>query len=270
VSFNHFTSLQLRVMSAGILAPIAVGTLYLGGLYFLVFLGLASLAMCFEWCKNSLSGRLPIFMVLMAVTVLTALYFSFYSQLYQSVIVIICGALLAMLIGSFLSQSKDLVWLLLGPLCIGLPIISVEYIRNIPGDGFELAISLFFVIWATDIGAYFSGKTIGGPKILPSISPNKTWAGLIGGMVAAAVTAFCMANFLTIVEVSPFSALMVGAISAILAQIGDFAESAWKRNFGIKDASNLIPGHGGVLDRLDGILFVAPGFLFLLIFATGY
>ena len=269
MSDSRFSSLQLRVMSACVLAPVAVGALYLGGLYFLIFSGLASIAMCFEWCTASLSDRRSMFMSIMATVVLIALYFSYYSQLYQSVMVVICGAFLIMIMGSLLNQGKDLFWLFLGPLCIGLPVISFEYIRNIPADGFEFAISLFFVIWATDIGAYFSGKTFGGPKIAPAISPNKTWAGLIGGMVAAAITAFCMVNFLIIVDVTPFAIILLGAASAVLAQAGDFAESAWKRKFGIKDASNLIPGHGGVLDRLDGVLFVAPGLLILLLLATG-
>jgi phosphatidate cytidylyltransferase len=142
-------------------------------------------------------------------------------------------------------------------------------IRNIPGDGFALAITLFFVIWATDIGAYFAGKTIGGPKIAPSISPNKTWAGLIGGMIAAMITAYGMVYFLINADIAPFGILILGGVSAILAQAGDFSESAWKRKFGIKDASNLIPGHGGVLDRLDGILFVAPGLVVLLLLTSG-
>ncbi|MEH6548065.1 MAG: phosphatidate cytidylyltransferase [Sneathiella sp.] len=266
---SRFSSLQLRVMSACVLAPIAVAALYFGDLYFAAFLGLASVAMCYEWCTASLSSRRMLFAVVTTVTVLIALFVSYYFSLFQSIMVLICGAIVMALAGSLLKQGKDFQWLFLGPICIGLPVVSLLVIRNIPEDGFALAITLFFVIWATDIGAYFAGKAIGGPKIAPSISPNKTWAGLIGGMVAAMITAFCMVYFLINAETAPFGIVILGAISAILAQAGDFSESAWKRKFGIKDASNLIPGHGGVLDRLDGILFVAPGLMALLLFTSG-
>jgi len=256
-------------MSACILAPLAITALYFGGIYFAVFLGLASIAMSFEWCRASLSARQVFFAFTTTVTVITALWFSYYSSLSQTVTVLICGAAVMTLMGSLLKQGKDFLWLFLGPFCIGLPVVSLLVIRNIPDDGFALAITLFFVIWATDIGAYFAGKTIGGPKIAPSISPNKTWAGLIGGMIAAMITAYGMVYFLINADIAPFGILILGGVSAILAQAGDFSESAWKRKFGIKDASNLIPGHGGVLDRLDGILFVAPGLVVLLLLTSG-
>lgn len=256
-------------MSACVLAPIAVASLYFGGIYFAVFISLASIAMSYEWCKTSISIQQILFGALTACVVLVAVFLSYYSFLLQSVTALICGAAVMAVIASVLGQGKDCLWLFLGPFCIGLPAVSLLFIRNIPEDGFALSITLFFVIWATDIGAYFSGKTIGGPKIAPSISPNKTWAGLIGGMIAAMVTAYFMVYFLINTEIAPFGILLLGGASAILAQAGDFSESAWKRKFGIKDASNLIPGHGGVLDRLDGILFVAPGLMVLLLLMSG-
>jgi len=115
---------------------------------------------------------------------------------------------------------------------------------------------LFCVVWATDTGAYFAGRSIGGPKLIPSISPNKTWAGLLGGMVAAAIAGGLVG---AINPVLPALALAgLAGIVAVVSQAGDFTESALKRAFGVKDASQIIPGHGGVLDRLDGLLFAAP------------
>ncbi|USG59615.1 phosphatidate cytidylyltransferase [Sneathiella marina] len=266
---SRYSSLQLRVMSACVLAPIAIGALYFGGLYFAVFLGLASIAMSYEWCMASISARQVLFTIVMVITVLVSLWFSYYSALSQAITALICGAAVMALMGSVFKQGADLIWLSLGPFCIGLPVASLLIIRNEPDVGFALAMTLFFVIWATDIGAYFSGKTIGGPKIAPSISPNKTWAGLFGGMIAAMITAYGMVYFLINAEIAPFGILLLGGASAILAQAGDFSESAWKRKFGIKDASNLIPGHGGVLDRLDGVLFVAPGLMILLLLTSG-
>lgn len=116
------------------------------------------------------------------------------------------------------------------------------------------------IVIATDVGAYFSGRSIGGPKIAPSISPSKTWAGLIGGAIAAALVSF--AFFYSNVGDRSFSvmgliALLIGAGLAVLAQAGDFFESWLKRKAGVKDSSNLIPGHGGVFDRVDGMLPVA-------------
>jgi len=132
--------------------------------------------------------------------------------------------------------------------------------------GLVAAISLIGIVVWTDIGAYFSGRAIGGPKIAPKISPSKTWAGLIGGMTAAAFwSAISMYIFATIVDpldyyTIPVSkwiwALAVGAFLAVFAQIGDFFESWLKRCAGVKDSSKLIPGHGGVFDRIDGLLSV--------------
>ena len=126
---------------------------------------------------------------------------------------------------------------------------------------FELVLWLMLVTWATDIFAYFAGRSIGGPKLAPKISPNKTWAGLIGGMAGAAVTGAAAAWLLGIGE--PF--LWLGAPMGLLAQLGDLYESGVKRRRGVKDSGTLLPGHGGVLDRLDGLLPVILATLLVLI-----
>ena len=125
------------------------------------------------------------------------------------------------------------------------------------------------VVIATDVGAYFSGRSIGGPKIAPSISPSKTWAGLIGGMIAAGLVAggtFVWNTGEFVLRPMLFIAFGIGAVLAVLAQMGDFFESWIKRKAGVKDSSNLIPGHGGVFDRVDGLLpvAIASGFLWAL------
>jgi phosphatidate cytidylyltransferase len=126
------------------------------------------------------------------------------------------------------------------------------------------ALAVMALVWATDIGAYFSGRAIGGPKIAPSISPSKTWAGLVGGMVAAmlALWLFKRMEILTISDAAGNNFYVqvrtaMGAAVAVLAQAGDFFESWLKRRAGVKDSGRLIPGHGGLLDRLDGLLPVA-------------
>lgn len=262
---RDMSSLQLRIISACILAPLALGALFLGGLYFTIFMGLAAAAMGFEWCNNSLSDRRPLFMVVMIGFVSAAVYLEYAEQILPSILVLVCGSVFLAALAALFRQPKDIVWAFLGPLLTGLPVVSLIALRGLADIGFAVTTGLFLVIWATDIGAYFSGKSIGGPKIAPVISPNKTWAGLIGGMVAAAIVAYLESQFLIEGVGSPIVIMTLGGLCAILAQVGDFTESAWKRHFKIKDASNLIPGHGGVLDRLDGILFTAPVLLALLL-----
>lgn len=120
-----------------------------------------------------------------------------------------------------------------------------------------LIIYLLAVVWATDIGAYFAGRQIGGPKLAPSISPNKTWSGLLGGILSA-VTVGGILSFFFMFPTHVTQAALVSAGLAVVAQMGDLFESWMKRRAGMKDSSNLIPGHGGVLDRVDGLTFTAP------------
>ena len=124
-----------------------------------------------------------------------------------------------------------------------------------PAQGRDLVFWLLAVVWATDIGAYFAGRGIGGAKLAPAISPNKTWAGLIGGALAAALVGIIAARLLG----SGAIPLAVGGMAlAVVAQGGDLLESWCKRRFGVKDSSHVIPGHGGILDRVDGLLAVFP------------
>ena len=150
-----------------------------------------------------------------------------------------------------LSDNGRWGWLAGGLLYIGLAVVALMLVREVLG--FKGALWLMATVWATDIGAYFAGRTIGGPKIAPAISPSKTWAGLIGGMIAAGLVSWGMGRWIG----SDSTLFMLGAPLAVLAQAGDFFESWLKRRAGVKDSSHLIPGHGGVLDRLDGLMPVA-------------
>ena len=140
-----------------------------------------------------------------------------------------------------------------GVLYCGLPIYALLLIRHEP-DGLRNALWALSLVWATDIGAYFAGRSIGGPKLAPRVSPNKTWAGLIGGIVLATVAAAVMGQ----VYLLPLSFVIATPLLAILAQAGDLYESHLKRRAGVKDSGSVIPGHGGFLDRLDGVVPVMP------------
>lgn len=142
----------------------------------------------------------------------------------------------------------------IGALYVGLPIFALLLIRHQKPDGLVYALWALALVWATDIGAYFAGRSIGGPKLAPRVSPNKTWAGLIGGIVAASLLALAM----HLAYGLPLRLTLATPLLAVLAQLGDLYESHLKRRAGVKDSGDLIPGHGGFLDRLDGVVPVAP------------
>jgi phosphatidate cytidylyltransferase len=136
---------------------------------------------------------------------------------------------------------------------IAVPSAALVWLRPLP-DGFQTVLWLLCLVWATDIGAYAAGRTIGGPKLMPRVSPKKTWAGLIGGVVSAAAVGAGVAAWLGL---SALGFAVVSGGLAVVSQAGDLFESWVKRRFDVKDSSNIIPGHGGVLDRVDGVLPVA-------------
>jgi phosphatidate cytidylyltransferase len=150
------------------------------------------------------------------------------------------------------------VWKLFGFVYCLLPAISLLWIRERAefqgiGSGFDLLIWVFLVVWSTDIGAYVAGRAIGGPKLAPSISPNKTIAGLVGGVLAATI----LAGLWVYAVGLPAALLSLAAPLAVSAQFGDLFESGLKRRAGVKDSGTWLPGHGGLLDRLDGLVPVA-------------
>jgi phosphatidate cytidylyltransferase len=156
-------------------------------------------------------------------------------------------------------------WFLIGFLYILIPLYSVMELRFIDKN---IILWLFFVVWSTDIFAYFIGKNLGGPKLIPSISPNKTWSGLIGGMVSAAIIGLLSTLMF---EGGILFFMITSALLAVIAQIGDLFESKVKRIFGVKDSGTIIPGHGGILDRIDGLMFAAPAvFLIYCLFKNNF
>jgi len=168
------------------------------------------------------------------------------------------------LVRSFARHSlSQLLWNLGGILYIGLAATMLLFLRNGPGlaeVGADLTLLLLLPVIATDIGAYFAGRAIGGPKIAPRISPSKTWAGLGGGMIAAGFVLAASARLLGDGSLATGylpGHFLVGAAIAVIAQAGDFFESWMKRRAGVKDSSHLIPGHGGLFDRVDGLLAVS-------------
>jgi len=155
-----------------------------------------------------------------------------------------------------LCQYKKL-WMGVGLFYITLPILSLVYIRLEDSAGFMAVAWLFVLVWSADSGAYFFGRLIGGPKFAPRISPKKTWAGFFGGVMMAALIGWIVGYYLDNNAVLNIQLITVSAVVGAISQFGDLLESAIKRHFNVKDSGTLIPGHGGLLDRVDGLLAAA-------------
>ncbi len=151
------------------------------------------------------------------------------------------------------SKGQNIPLILAGVMYAAAPAAALIYLRD-QENGASLIAFLVALVVATDVGAYFAGRSIGGPKLLPRYSPNKTWAGLLGGMACSSIIFSVGAHYLKL----PFSGIvwgvLMGSATAVLAQIGDLFESGLKRHYGFKDSGKIIPGHGGLMDRIDGLI----------------
>jgi phosphatidate cytidylyltransferase len=264
-------NLRRRIASALVLAPVVLAAIYFGGLvYDLVVTLFMTLAMR-EWLRM-VSPAAPRYIKLAAYFVLLTVFAfgAWQTPLSGAKLgAALCALLFLLLLAA---RAPKAGWILLGiPYLAGGGLALME-IRGGYGEdylGIEASVYLFAVVWATDIGAFIAGRLIGGAKLAPKISPKKTWAGLYGGMAFAGI-AGCLAyyGFQTVmhggIEDTMFGIEgLLAVMVAIVAQTGDLFESFVKRHFGVKDSGHLIPGHGGALDRIDGLLFAS---FFLLLF----
>jgi phosphatidate cytidylyltransferase len=244
--------LFLRILSALVLAPAVLFVVHQGGLPFAVAMVLAAFIMSVEW-SAPVYGKLPApgFVLQILAAFMGVLAMVRGEGLLALATVAACTGT-AILID--LANKRSPLWPLLGIPYAALFAVAGIWLRGETQDGRDLLFWLFAIVWATDSLAYIVGSLIGGAKLWPRISPNKTWAGLGGGL-AGAVAASVVVGKIFLTKLSlPFlvsSGLCLGAI----AQAGDLAESAFKRRFGLKDSGRLIPGHGGLLDRIDGLVF---------------
>jgi phosphatidate cytidylyltransferase len=248
----------LRMVSALAMMPVALGLVILGGWPFACLVGLAVVLMAIEWRQLTdarfgggggvLAGA-SVAGLGLAVMLLAAS-----GQPSEALLALLAGALLAALVAWRLGAPP--LWIGLGAAYLALPALALVWLRGLPQFGLQIVIWLLVVVWTTDILAYLVGRKVRGPRLAPVISPGKTWSGLCGGVLAAAlagaVTAWGIGSERLL------QAAGLGGLLAVVAQIGDLIESALKRRAGMKDSGTLIPGHGGVLDRLDGLILAAP------------
>ena len=236
-----------RALSALVLAPPVLAAIYFGPPYSDLLVFLAGVLMAWEWaCVTGNKGfDRPLLIAVGSVALaLIAGIRGFYRI---SVWILLVGSMGVVALHSSTTGEKP-AWLAFGILYVGLACLAFQWLRV---QSLELVLLLLVVVWATDIMAYFAGRTIGGPKLAPGISPKKTWSGLGGAIVGASASAG-IAAFLFDWNLLVFAA--AGGCLAVVAQGGDLLESQLKRRYGVKDASKIIPGHGGVLDRADGLM----------------
>jgi len=243
--------LCLRVGSALVLVPLAIGSAYLGGSPFLAVWGLAAAVILWEW--TALVGeprRTPIVAAGAAAFLSAAVLFGL-SFPGAGLAVLALGAIAI----AGLAGNGRPAWILAGGVYAGAVLAAPAVLRGDAEFGFVALMLLFGVVWTTDVMAYFVGRALAGPKLWPAVSPKKTWSGAVGGAVAAVAVGSGLSALAGIDHLVTL-ALVCAALS-LAAQAGDLLESALKRRFGAKNASELIPGHGGLMDRLDGFVAAA-------------
>jgi phosphatidate cytidylyltransferase len=263
------SNLTLRVASALALAPAVLAITYLGGWFFLILCAAAAVGILWEW--THLIGKAdpgilaPGLAALLAALVLTGL-----GRPEAAGVAIVVGAALAggmagrPVYGARLDAGT---WAAGGVIYAGIAFMSPALLRLDPGWGLTALLFLFATVWITDIFAFLCGRAIGGPLLWPRVSPKKTWSGAIGGLAGGVAAGVLVAYASGIGKLG--MAGVVALLLSVLAQAGDLFESAVKRRFGAKDASRFIPGHGGLMDRLDGFLFAAFAALIIGILRQG-
>lgn len=244
--------LKTRILSALVMLPPALAAMWFGGWAFEALVALAAALMAWEW-ERLVAGRFGPAGIVTAAAGVGAAFLAPDWPLWAAALV--AATTLAV---AFIGRGREGAgnfWPTLGVPYIGLPVLALTWLRADPDLGRATIFWLLIVVWATDIGAYAFGRTIGGPKMAPRFSPKKTWAGLVGGIICAALCGWGVAVWWGVPQADMLAVVSAGL--AIVAQAGDIFESAVKRRFGVKDSSAIIPGHGGVLDRVDGVLPVA-------------
>lgn len=239
-------NLLLRIAAALVLAPLAIAVAYVGGSFWAGFVTLATIGLYAEWLTVVGARNAPSLLAGgLALLVLGWLQAEHFASSYLA-------AVIALGIGAAaLLAANNRAWAVLGVCYASAALIASIAVRLDQAFGFAALMFVLLVVWATDIGGYFAGRQIGGPKLWPRVSPKKTWAGSAGGFAASlAVSAGFAASGLG--KLVPM--LVLGAVLSLISQLGDLFESAIKRRFGVKDSSHIIPGHGGLMDRLDGFV----------------
>jgi phosphatidate cytidylyltransferase len=237
-------NLLARIAAAAVLAPAAIAAAYAGGLLWTALVTLGAAGLYVEWLMVAGAARdRRVVTGGVAALALAGLCLGL-GKIDAALLILLLGLAA---VGALSAERRR--WTSAGFLYAAAALLASVLVRLDQLEGLVALILVLLVVWATDIAGYFAGRGIGGPKLWPRVSPNKTWAGAIGGFVASLLVAAGFAA-LGLGRIVPM--LVVAACLSIASQLGDLLESAVKRHFGVKDSSHIIPGHGGLMDRLDG------------------
>lgn len=252
------SNLILRIVSAAVLAPIALAAAYFGGWLFAAFWFAAAALVLWEWLSLTDARASKFLFPSVAAGLAVAAAITEWHRPITASLVVVLGVLAV----AVFAPAARRRWVMAGVAYAGALLVAPIMLRSDPVLGLFAIAFLFGVVWATDILGYFAGRAIGGPKLAPAISPGKTWAGAFGGTCGAVIVAYVGSRYAGI-DTDPGALMMVAIALSVVAQGGDLLESWIKRQFDAKDAGTIIPGHGGVMDRLDG--FWAAALLAVLI-----
>ncbi|MFH1796164.1 MAG: phosphatidate cytidylyltransferase [Pseudomonadota bacterium] len=247
------SNLQLRIVSGVVLAVVVLALTWTGGVPFRLLAAAIGALVFYEWTTvSNLRRDRPLWVAAWILVAITLVALAAGLNGYPMLILAIVPTLLLLAIG----RVRELGTLAaIGMAYAVLPAVALAFLRGGDTSGLLAILYLFAVVWGTDIFAYFVGRAVGGPKLAPSISPGKTWSGAVGGAVAALVAGWIAAYFSG--HPSPLLMGLLALPLSAVSQAGDLFESGFKRRFGAKDSSRLIPGHGGVMDRVDGLVAAA-------------
>ncbi|MBB5745758.1 phosphatidate cytidylyltransferase [Brevundimonas variabilis] len=252
----------LRAASAVVLAPAALLATWAGGLWFLALVLIGTVLLAMEWATMSAPRNWRTVTTAVTAALFVSAILMHLGHTALSLIMLVVGAGLAGMMAKL--RRDDGVDAAYGVLYLGWPIALLIWLRDVDSAvGLTWTALVFVVAWSSDILAYLVGSTVGGPKLWPRFSPNKTWSGFLGGLVAGMVAGAAMAGWLDMGRLNVFWGGGLGLAAALATMAGDLWESALKRRFGVKDSGTIIPGHGGLLDRVDGLMFA------IVVVATG-
>jgi phosphatidate cytidylyltransferase len=250
---GKWADLGLRTLTALILIPVVLLAVWAGGLWFQLLATAMGILMAREWSAIANKGDQTQFLLQTGAAIVAG-----FMPGHAGVMAIV-GVLAGVALGANLflqnGAGPKTGWARLGVLYVSLPVLAVVMLRGDAALGATAIIWILFVVWLADIMAYFSGRLIGGPKLAPRLSPKKTWAGLAGAMGGAALAAIAVDVIALHTNLWPL--VLLAGLFALLEQAGDIFESALKRAHGVKDSGTLFPGHGGMIDRVDGLVAVA-------------
>lgn len=248
----NWVNLAIRALSAMLLGPAVVWVLWTGGWLLLALIAVAAALMAIEWAMMSAPQAPTRTALAVTIAVLAAAFvadFEHYRIMWLALV--LCAGAAALYARGFTARPADAAF---GVLYIGGPCLALMWLREADAHGDRWTIMVLAVAWAADIAACLVGNALKGPKLWPQFSPNKTWSGFVGGLLAATLAAVAVAHFLPMGLGAPV-ALAFGLFAGLATMAGDLWESMLKRRFGVKDSGDLIPGHGGLLDRVDGLMF---------------